>query len=135
MRLAVAWVVIALLTLGGLGTALAADMKDKVKVEVENVSLQPGMDPGTYVCPLGHLHVKGTAENLAGVALGPIKVAGRAFGADGALLGTATASTRPATLRSGEKGEIDLEFPTVTGPRLREVKRHEVTVIEAPVKP
>lgn len=135
MKARVAWVMIALLAAEWFGAALAADLKDRIKVEVESVSLQPGMDPGTYVCPLGHLHIKGTVQNLAHVALGPIKVTGKALAADGALLGTATASPRPATLRPGEKAEIDLEFLTVTGPRVREVKRHEVTVTEAPVQP
>ena len=135
MRSTVAWLTMALVTLGGFGAVLAADMKDKVKVEIESVGLHPGMDPGMYVCALGHLHVKGTVQNLATVALGPIKVAGKAFSADGAVLGTATGSAKPATLRPGEKAEFNLEFLTVTGPLIRDVKNPEVTVVEAPIKP
>src|SRR3989304_2452429 len=68
-----------------------------------------------YVCALNHLHIKGTVENLAGVSLGQIKVAGKAFDADGKLLGTATFSTKQTTLGPGEKAEINLEFLTVMG--------------------
>jgi hypothetical protein len=92
------------------------------------------MDPGMYVCALGHLHIKGTVQNGAGVPVGPVKVAGKAYGADGKLLGTATTSTKQATLRPGEKAEINLEFLTVTGPQIQEVKKHEVSVVEAPAQ-
>ena len=124
-----------LLMLGGASLALAADMKDKVKVEIESVGLHPGMDPGMYVCAAGHLHIKGTAQNLADVALGRIKVAGKAFDADGKLLGTATSLTKQDVLEPGKKAEINLEFLTVTGPLIQHVKKHEVTVIEAPPQP
>jgi hypothetical protein len=122
------------LLLGCVTTAHAADVKDKMKVDVESVGLHPGMDPGMYVCALGHLHIKGTVQNGAGVAVGPVKVAGKAYGADGKLLGTATTSTKQPTLRPGEKAEINLEFLTVTGPQIQEVKKHEVIVVEAPAK-
>jgi hypothetical protein len=112
----------------------ASDLKDRVKVEVESVGLHPGMDPGMYVCALGHLHIKGSVQNLAGVPLGHVKVAGKAFDAQGQLLGTATSSTKPATLGPGEKAEINLEFLDVTGPLIERVKRHEVAVVEAPTK-
>jgi hypothetical protein len=125
---------VALMFLGGAVAALAADLKDKVKVEIESVGLHPGMDPGMYVCALGHLHIKGWVQNLAGVALGPIKVAGKAFGADSRLLGTATATTKQAVLAPNEKAEINLEFLTVTGPMLEEVKRHELVVVTAPAR-
>ena len=125
------WLIVALVILAGSVAALAVDLKDKVKVEIESVGLHPGMDPGMYVCALGHLHIKGTVENLAGVPLGPIKVAGKAFGADGKLLGTATFTTKPKTLRPKEKAEINVEFLTVTGPMIPLVKKHEVTIIEA----
>jgi hypothetical protein len=134
MRATIALITVALAIVGVLGHALAADLKDKVKVEIESVGLHPGMDPGMYVCALGHLHIKGTVENLAGVTLGKIKVAGRAFDADGKLLGTATSSTKQATLGPGEKAEINLEFLTVMGPRIQGVKKHEVTIVEAPTK-
>lgn len=121
-----------LVMFGGLSAAWAADFKDKVKVEILNVGLHPGMDPGMYVCAGNHLHIKGTIQNLAGVSLGQIKVAGKAFGADGKLLGTATFATKQATLAPNEKVEINVEFLTVTGPVIQQVKRHEVTVIDAP---
>jgi hypothetical protein len=122
------------LLLGGVTVVQAVDVKDKMRVEVESVGLHPGMDPGMYVCALGHLHIKGTVQNGAGVSVGPVKVAGKAYGADGKLLGTATTSTKQATLGPGEKAEINLEFLTVTGPQIQEVKKHEVTVVEAPAK-
>ena len=123
-----------LLMLGGASLALAADMKDKVKVEIESVGLHPGMDPGMYVCALGHLHIKGTVQNQAGVPLGQIKVAGKAFDSEGRLLGTAAAVTKKPTLDPGEKAEVNVEFLTVTGPMIQQVKKHEVAVVEAPTK-
>ena len=134
MKATLVSLIVALVLLGGLSAALAADLKDKVKVEIASVGLHPGMDPGMYVCALNHLHIKGTAENLAGVPLGQIKVAGKAFDADGKLLGTANFSTKQATLGLGEKAEINLEFLTVMGPKIEQVKKHEVTVVEAPAK-
>lgn len=134
MRATIALIAVALVIVGVSGHALAADLKDKVKVAIESVGVHPGMDPGMYVCALGHLHIKGTVENLAGVALGKIKLAGRAFDADGKLLGTATSFAKQSTLGPGEKAEINLEFLTVMGPRIQAVKKHEVTVVEAPTK-
>jgi hypothetical protein len=128
-RLAVAIAIFA-----GLSPVLAADMRDKVKVEVESVGLHPGMDPGMYVCALGHLHIKGTVQNLSDVSLGRVKVAGKAFDADGKLLGTATSTTKQAVLAPNEKTEFNLEFLSVTGPKINAVKKHEATVIEAPAK-
>jgi hypothetical protein len=135
MKATLAWSSVALVMLGGLSPSLAADLKDKVKVEIASVGLHPGMDPGMYVCAGNHLHIKGTVQNLAGVPLGQIKVAGKAFGPDGKLLGTATFSTKQATLGPGEKAEINVEFLTVTGPLIQQVKKHEVAVVEAPPKP
>jgi hypothetical protein len=134
MKAAFVSLIVALVILGGIRAAPAVDLKDMVKVEIASVGLHPGMDPGMYVCALNHLHIKGTVENLAGVALGQIKVAGKAFDADGKLLGTATSSTKQVTLSLGEKAEINLEFLTVMGPTIQQVKRHELTVIEAPAK-
>ncbi len=128
------WLVITLVMYGGVSTALAADVRDKVKIETLSVGLHPGMDPGMYVCALNHLHVKGTVQNLADVPLGQIKVGGKAFGADGKLLGTATFLTKQATLEPGGKAEINLEFLTVTGPLIQRDKRHELAVLEAPRK-
>ena len=131
MKGPVAWISVALMMLGGFAPALAANFKDKVKVEIESVSLHPGMEPGMYVCALGHLHIKGTVQNLADVTLGRIKVAGKAFGSDGSLLGTATSSTRQASLAPNEKAEINLEFLTITGPKIEQVKKYDVAVTEA----
>jgi ABC-type sugar transport system substrate-binding protein len=110
----------------------AKDLKDKVKVEIESVGLHPGMDPGMYVCASGHLHIKGTVQNQADVPLRQVKVAGRAFDAAGKLLGTATTTTKSQTLAPGQRAEINLEFLTVTGPAIEQVKRHDVSIIEAP---
>ena len=112
----------------------AKDLKDQVKVEIESVGLHPGMDPGMYVCASGHLHIKGTVQNLASVPLRPVKVAARAFDDQGKLLGTATTTTKTEKVAPGEKAEINLEFLTVTGPQIQEVKRHDITVLEAPAK-
>lgn len=125
---------VALAMVGAFTSSTGTDWKEKVKVEVLSVGLHPGMDPGMYVCAAGHLHIKGTVQNLAGVPLGEIKVAGKAFGPADNLLGTATASTKRPVLRSGEKAEFDLEFLTVGGPLIRGVKTHEITVTEAPAK-
>lgn len=134
MKAAGAVIVAVLVLLGGFGSALAADFKDKVKVEIESVGLHPGMDPGMYVCAGGHLHIKGTVQNLAGVPLGQVKLTARAFGADDHFLGAATSSTKQPLLRPGEKAEINLEFLTVTGLNIQRVKRHEIAVVEAPAK-
>jgi hypothetical protein len=66
--------------------------------------------------------------------MGQVKVAGKAFDVDGKLLGTATASTKQSALAPNQKAEINLEFLTVTGPQIQQVKRHELTVVEAPAQ-
>ena len=134
MKTTIAWFTLAFWIFGAFTAANAIDLKDKVKVEIESVGLHPGMDPGMYVCASGHLHIKGSVQNLAGVPLGQVKVAGMAFGPDGKLLGTATFSTKQPTLGPNEKAEINVEFLTVTGPMIQQVKRHEVIVVEAPAK-
>lgn len=58
-------------------------------------------------------------------------MAGQAFGADGKLLGTTTFSTKQAALRPGEKAEVNLEFLTVIGPMIEQVKKHKLEVVEA----
>jgi len=128
-----AWLIAGLAVLAGVTPALAADLVDKVKVELESTEHHPGMEPGMYVCAAGHLHLRGTAQNLADVALGPIKVAGKALDAAGKVLGTATASTAARRLEPGAKAGFDLEFPTVTGPRIQQVRTHEIKVVDAPV--
>lgn len=134
MKRTVAGLMAGIAILGGLSSVLAADMKERVKVQVESVGLHPGMDPGMYVCALGHLHVKGTVQNLSDVSLGQVKVAGKAFDADGKLLGTASATTKQAVLAPSQKAEFNLEFLSVTGPKVNEVKKHEEAVVEAPAK-
>ena len=59
----------------------------------------------------------------------------KAFDSEGKLLGTATSSTKQTTLGPNDKAEINLEFLTVTGPLIQQVKKHEVAVVEAPPKP
>jgi hypothetical protein len=134
MKGTIAGLMIVVVVFGGFAPTLAADLKARVKVEIESVGLHPGMDPGMYVCAQGHLHIKGTVQNLASVTLRRIKVRGKAFDSEGKLLGTATSLTKPATLAPNEKAEIDLEFLTITGPLIQQVKRHEEAVIEAPAK-
>jgi len=132
MKASVGWLVIVLVIAGGAGAVPAADLKDKVKIEVSSVGLHPGMEPGLYVCALGHLHIKGTVQNLGDVALGRIKVEGKAFDGEGKLMGTATSSTKQTRLGPGEKAEINVEFLTVTGPLIQRVKKHVLAVLEAP---
>jgi hypothetical protein len=132
MKMLGAFVVAALIAATMVSPLAAKDVKDKVKVEIESIGLHPGMDPGMYVCASGHLHIKGTVENLSNVPLRQVKVAGRAFDGSGKLLGTATTTTKTEKLAPGHKAEINLEFLTVTGPAIQQVKRHDVIVVEAP---
>lgn len=114
---------------------LIADPAQNVSVEVDSVGMHPGMSPGMYVCASGHLHIKGTVQNVTKAPLlGRIKVGGRAYDAEGNLLGTTTGSTRKAVLAPGERAEINIEFLTVTGSMVDKVKRHEVTVLSAPAE-
>ena len=128
MKANVAWLIAGLLVLGGFSGAVAAGLAEKVKVEVDAGERQPGM----YVCAGGHLHIKGTVQNLADVPLGRIKVVGKAFDSAGKLLGTATVAAAKSTLKPGEKAPFDLEFVAVTGPRIQQVKKREITVVDAP---
>jgi hypothetical protein len=134
MQVMIASVGIVLLLLGTSDAVHAGNLAEKVTVEIETVGLHPGMQPGMYVCAANHLHIKGTVQNLAEVPLGKIKVGGKAFDADGNLLGTATALTKRTTLSPGEKAEINVEFLMVTGEMIERVRRHELTVLEAPPK-
>ncbi len=129
-----AWSIAALILGAGSTTGSAAELTDKVKVEIDSVGLHPGMEPGMYVCSAGHLHIKGTVQNLADVPLGKIKVGGKAFDENGNLLGIASSSTKAALLNPGDKAEINLEFLTVTGNLIPQAKRHEVTVLDAAPK-
>lgn len=131
MRIIVVSLIVSLLTLGSVVVSQAADLRGKVRVQVEEQTLDAGMEAGAYVCAAGHLHLRATVTNLADIALRDITVAGKVFGADGSLLGTATASTKAAILRPGENREVDLEFRTVTGPAVHQVTRRELTVVTA----
>jgi hypothetical protein len=138
MKAAIAWPVVAIMMLGGVDAVLAGDLKDEVKIEIESVGVHPGMPgmaPGMYVCAEGHLHIKATVQNLAAVPVGPIKVAGKVFDADGKLLGTATASTKRPVLNPNDKSDINLEFLTVTGPLVKQVKNQELAVVAVGPKP
>jgi hypothetical protein len=135
MKAVIAWPIVALVMLGGSDVALAGNLKDEVKIEIESTEVHPGMEPGMYVCAAGHLHIKGTVQNLAGVPLGRIKVAGKVFDADGKVLGTATASTKRLVLNPNDKAEINLEFLTVTGPLIKQVKNQELAVVAVGSKP
>ena len=132
MKATLRFLIPVLMMLGGYTTTLAENLKDKVKVEIQSVGLHPGMDPGMYVCALGHLHIKGTVHNGSDVTLGQIKMGGKAFDSAGKLLGTATASTKEESLAPNKKAEVNLEFLTITGPTVQLVKKHEMTVIDAP---
>ena len=132
MRSTLVSLFVALLISGGSVVSLAAQMKEKVKVEVDTVGLHPGMDPGMYICASNHLHIKGTVENLSQRTLGRIKVSGKAFDAGGKLVRSAVSSTKEANLAPGKKAEINVEFLTVTGPLIEKVKKHELTVTDAP---
>ncbi|MGH8714224.1 MAG: FxLYD domain-containing protein [Casimicrobiaceae bacterium] len=135
MKASIAWPIIAIVVLGATGAALAAEPGHAVRIEVARTEMHPGMAPGSYVCGEGHLHIKGTVQNLAAVPVGPIKVAGKVFDANGKLLGTATASTKRAVLNPNDKADINLEFLTVTGPLIERVKSQELTVVAVGVKP
>jgi hypothetical protein len=135
MKPAIAWPVVAMMMLGGVNAALAGDLKDEVKIEIGSAGAHPGMASGTYVCAGGHFHIKGTVQNLAGVPVGPVKVAGKVFDAEGKLLGTATASTKRPVLNPNEKADVDLEFLTVTGPLVKQVKNQELAVVAVAPKP
>jgi len=134
MKTTFLWFVVGLLLPGGFDVSFAADLKDQVTVETLNVGLHPGMDPGLYICAQNHLHIKGTVHNMSGARVGRVKVSGKAFGADGKLLGTATFSTKETSLAPGGKAEVNLEFLTITGASIEKVKRHELAVLEVPAR-
>ncbi len=135
MRAAIAWPIVVIMMLGAVQAAVAGDLKDQVKIEIESAGVHPGMAPGMYVCAEGHLHIKGTVQNLAGVPVGPIKIAGKVFDADGKVLGTATASTKRPVLNPNDKADINLEFLTVSGPLVKQVKNQELAVVAVAPNP
>lgn len=135
MKPAIVLPIVAMMMLGMVDVALAGDLKDDVKIEIASTEVHAGMAPGTYVCAEGHFHIKGTVQNLAAVPMGTIKVAGKVYDADGKVLGTATTSTRKAVLNPNDKAEINLEFLTVTGPLIKQVKNQELSVVAVGPKP
>ena len=135
MKPTLAWHISAFVALVVSGPVFAADLKDEVKVQIEGTAIDPNMKPGTFVCAEGHFHIKGTVQNLAAVPVGPIKVSGKVFDADGKLLGTATATTKLAVLNPNDKAPVNLEFLTVTGPLIKQVKNQELTVVAVAPKP
>lgn len=124
----------AIIVLGVFFPALAANLKDSVKVETESAQLHAGMESGMYMCAAQHLHIRASVENQADVPLGRIMVAGRVFDGDGGVMGTATASTRQTRLAPGEKAAVDLEFLTIIGAMIEDMERHEIAVVEAPTQ-
>lgn len=133
MKAAMAWPIAALMA-GWVAIAPAGELKSDVKVEIQSTGLHADMAPGMYVCAEGHLHIKGTVQNLATVPVGTVKVAGKVFDAEGKLLGTATASTKPPVLKPQETADVNLEFLTVTGPRIKQVKNQTLEVVAVDAK-
>lgn len=128
-----AFVALVLLTTGiGIVSADEASLlKDQVKLQVITVGPDREMPPGFFICGEGHLHILATVENRSTAPLGKITVAGKVYDEAGLLLGTATASTTIARLAPNERAEVNLEFLRVTGTKVQEVKRDELTVTEA----
>ena len=135
MKATIAWPIVATMMLGGVDAALARDLKDEVKVVIGSAGAHSDMAPGTYVCAAGHFHIKATVQNLAAEPVGSIKVAGKVFDAEGKVLGTATATTKRPVLNSNDKADVDLEFLTVTGPLIKQVKNQELAVVAVGPKP
>ena len=126
---------VGVMAIGGMAPAGAGDLNSEVKVQIQSAGLHADMAPGMYVCAEGHLHIKGTVQNLAAVPVGTIKVAGKVFDADGKILGTATASTRRAVLNPNDTADVNLEFLTVTGPLIKQVKNQSLEVVAVAPKP
>ena len=129
MNYALACSLAAIAMVGAFDAPLAAELKDQMKVQIDSSEVHSGMQPGTYVCAGGHLHVKASVQNLADVTVGPVKVAAKALDADGKVLGTASASTKAAALNPNEKAPVDIEFMSVTGPLIKQVKNEELSVV------
>ena len=134
MKIAMA-LMVGVMAIGGMAPAGAADPNNEVKVQIQSAGLHADMAPGMYVCAEGHLHIKGTVRNLTKAPVGPVKVAGKVFDADGKILGTATASTRRAVLNPNDTADVDLEFLKVTGPLIKQVKHQSLEVVAVAPKP
>ena len=134
MKRAIAGSIVGLMALGATLAAGAAEPNNQVKVEIQSVGLHADMAPGTYVCAEGHFHVKGTVQNLTAVPVGPVKVAGKVFDANGKLIGTATASTKRAVLNPNDTAEVNVEFLTVTGALIKRVKNQTLEVVAVGAK-
>jgi hypothetical protein len=123
------------IAIGGALTAAAAELKKEVTVEIQSAGPHADMAPGMYVCAEGHLHIKGTVQNLTEVPVGPIKVAGKVFDANGKVLGTATASTKRPVLNPNDTADVNLEFLTISGPLIKQVKNQTLEVVAVSPKP
>ena len=121
----------------GLSSAASqsTQLKDRVKLEILSIGLDPDMPKGFFICGEGHLHIRATVQNRSSAPIGKVQVAGKVFDAAGALLGEAQASTLLPRLLPYETTEVNLEFLKVTGPKIQLVKRHETTIVEASLKP
>jgi hypothetical protein len=126
---------VTLMAAGGMLTVGAAELKKEVTVEIQSAGLHADMAPGMYVCAEGHLHIKGTVQNLTEAPVGPIKVAGKVFDANGKVLGTATASTKRPVLNPNDTADVNLEFLTVSGPLIKQVKNQTLEVVAVSPKP
>jgi hypothetical protein len=51
------------------------------------------------------------------------------------VIGTATSSTRQPAINPREGAPIDMEFLTITGPLIRQVRNEELTVVSVAQKP
>jgi hypothetical protein len=134
MKTAIAWSIVGLIAFVGTIASAAGELNAQVKVEIQSAGLHADMAPGSYVCAAGHLHIKGTVQNLAAVPVGPVKVAGKVFDADGKLIGTATASTKRPVLNPNETADVNLEFLMVTGPLIKQVKNQTLEVVAVGAK-
>ena len=134
MKRAIAESIVGLMALGATIAAGAAEPNTQVKVEIQSVGLHADMAPGTYVCAEGHFHIKGTVQNLTAMPVGPVTVAGKVFDADGKLLGTASASTKRPVLNPNDTADVNLEFLTVTGALIKQVKNQTIEVVAVGAK-
>ena len=135
MKPASLFVVAASAMLSAIGAASASDLKDQMKVEIRSSEEHAGMPAGTYICAAGHLHVKASVQNLADVPVGAVKVAGKALDAEGKVVGTATASTRQREIGPKESAPLDMEFESITGPLIKQVKSEQLSVVSVGPKP